>query len=583
MKNIICFILPLAFFISCNSNSKPKIGLRKTNGDAYYGGVFRMNEIDNFRNLYPLHITGIISHHIASQIYEGLVKLNQADLSVRAALAESWTKNDDATQWTFHIRKGATFHDDECFEEGKGREVKATDFKYCFEKLCTASPMNELFNTTFKDRVSGANEFYESTQKNKPLPEGVSGVKVMDDYTIQINLVHPFAGFLNILSTTGGWVYPHEALEKYSEGMSEHCVGTGPFKSKHIKKGETIELERNPVYWAIDDDRNQLPYLDGVEVTFIKDKYKALQEFKNGKLDMVFRLPNDMVPKILTEFENAGANPSFYLQIVPAMSIYYLGFNCQSSIFSKKEVRLAFNYAIDRKKIVDFTMEGDGIPAFYGIVPPGFKNYDSKTLNGYSFDSVKAQKFLADAGYPNGKAFPKIILLVDKDGGTRNIQVATEIQSMLKKNLNVDIDINIKSFTESLELIESGQADFFRTGWNADYPDPENFLSLLYSKNIPANSSDKSYLNSERYKNESFDKFYTQAMQEVDEKTRMNLYHQADQTALDDGAIMPVFYDENYRLIQIKVKNFPANAMEYRDLSTVYFQPIHENKKAKEN
>ena len=534
MKKILYIVLFTSLIYSCGGGDKPKDGLLKAKGGAYYGGVFKMNEVEDFRNLYPLHVTGTISHHIASQIYEGLVKLKQSDLTIIPALAEEWKKNDDATQWTFNIRKGVKFHDDDCFSDGKGREVTAADIKFCFDKLCTASPQNELFSTTFKDRVVGANQFFESTVKNKPLPSGVSGIKLIDESTIQINLTHPFSGFLNILTTNGCWIYPHEALEKYGDMMAEHCVGTGAFIGKKTKKGETVELVRNPDYWAIDDDRNQLPLLDGVTISFIKDKKQELAAFKKGDLDMVFRIPNEMISEILSEYNGANEkSASFDLQITPAMSIFYLGFNCQSEIFKKKEVRLAFNYAINRKQIVDRILQGDGVPAIYGIVPPSLKQYDYKSLKGYTFDTTLARNYLSDAGYPNGKGFPKITLQVDKDGGNRNIQVATAIQEMLKKNLNVDIYISLKTFSENLESIESGNADFFRTGWNADYPDPESFLSLLYGKNIPEVSSEKSYLNSSRYQNEKFDIFYTQAMQEVDEKLRMNFYLKADQIELD--------------------------------------------------
>ena len=162
-----------------------------------------MNEVEDFRNLYPLNITEVTSHRIANQVYEGFVKLDQADLKIVPALAEKWDQNADASQWTFHLRKGVKFHDDPCFADGKGREVTAKDFIFCFEKLCSSSPENQQFGVTFKDRVVGANDYFQSTVDKKPLAGGVAGIKAIDDYTIQISLLHPFAGFLNILSTPG--------------------------------------------------------------------------------------------------------------------------------------------------------------------------------------------------------------------------------------------------------------------------------------------------------------------------------------------------------------------------------------------
>lgn len=582
MKKVIYSLLIAGLFASCGDGTTTTGESREAKGGVFYGSVFKMNEVEDFRNLYPLNVTEVTSHRIANQVYEGLVKLSQNDLTVVPGLAEKWEKNADASQWTFHLRKGVKFHDDPSFADGKGREVTAKDFIYCFEKLCSSSPENQQFGNTFKDRVVGANEYFQSTVDKKPLATGVAGIKAIDDYTLQISLHHPFAGFLNILSTPGCWVYPQEALEKYGVDMRSKCVGTGPFQVKSIKEGEAVILERNPNYWNVDEFGNQLPYLDAVKYTFIKEKKSELLEFKRGNLDMIFRLPIEMIPDILGELGSAKeGNAPFDMQVVPAMSTFYYGFQHQSNIFDKKEVRLAFNYAIDREKIVNYTLQGEGVPGNYGIVPPSFKEYDSKSLKGYTFDIDKARKYLATAGYPDGKGFPKLTLQINSGGGDRNIQTAEVIQKMLKENLNIDVEINVMPFAEHLESLETGKAMFWRSGWTADYPDPETFLTLLYSKHIPEKLSDKSFLNSVRYKSVRFDSLFSAAMQEVDDKKRFGLYLQADQQAIDDAAIMPIFYDENYRLVQTNVRNFPANAMEYRDMSRVYIEPKVEKADAK--
>lgn len=580
MRRGICLLLLAGLFHACGVNDKSARDLTKANGNVYYGNVFRMNEIEDFRNLFPLSITEETSQHICYQVYEGLVKLSQSDLTIIPCLAESWEKNEDATVWTFHIRKGVKFHDDSCFEDGAGREVNAEDFKYCFEKLCSASPANQQFAVSFKDRVLGASQYYQSTKNNTPLPSGVPGIKVIDDYTLQIKLEHPFAGFLNVLATIGCVLYPKEAYEKYGTQMKTKCVGTGPFRVKNIKEGEIVSLERNPNYWSEDEYGNQLPYLDGLKFTFIKEKKAELMEFKKRNLDMMYRLPIEMIPNILGELDNAKEeNFPFEIQIVPAMSVFYFGFQHQSDIFSKKEVRLAFNYAIDRERIVNYTLQGEGVPAMYGIVPPSFKNYEFKKLKGYELDIEKAQKYMADAGYPNGKGFPKLTLQMNSGGNDRNIQIAEITKKMLETNLNISIDIVIVPFSEHLDRLETGKALFWRSSWNADYPDPSAFLILLYGKGVPEKLSDRSSYNSVRYKSPVFDSLYEAAAHEINEKKRYDLYRLADQQALDDGAIMPLFYDESCRLIQPNVKNFPANAMEYRDLSKVYFIPASEKNK----
>jgi peptide/nickel transport system substrate-binding protein len=537
-----------------------------------------MNEVEDFRNLYPLDITEVTSFRIANQIYEGLVKLSQKDLSVIPGLAESWTKNDDATIWTFKIRKGAKFHNDVCFQGGEGREVTAKDFKWCFDNLCTAGPHNQWFEGTFKDRVKGANEYYQSTKDKKPLQGGVSGVKVVDDNTLEITLNNPFAGFLNILVIQGCYLFPKEAFEKYGEdGMRAKTVGTGPFMLKTVKESEAVILERNPDYWGKDADGNQLPYLDAVRFSFIKEKKQELLEFKKGNLDMLYRIPTENIQDILGDLDKAKENTPFELQTSPAISLFYYGFLHTVKPFNDKRVCLAFNHAIDRQKIVDYTLKGEGIPANYGIVPPvpnfEVKGYDFKALKGYNYDPDLAKKLLAEAGFPNAKDFPHITLQINSGGGDRNVLTAQVIQSMLKENLNIDINIETLPFTQHLDKIESGQTLFWRSGWISDYPDPESFLTLLSSSHIPADPNGRSFLNTTRFKNAKYDSLFIQANREVDDKKRFDLYRQADQVQIDEGALMPIFYDEIYRLVQKNVKDFDVNAMEYRDVSRVYFVP----------
>ncbi|MEK6614648.1 MAG: ABC transporter substrate-binding protein [Bacteroidota bacterium] len=591
MKKIFYLFIVAAFifcFNSCGTDSQTEGELKKLNGGKYAGRVLRMNEIEDFQNLYPLGITEAISYRIANQIYEGLVKFSQKDLSVVPALAESWTKNDDATVWTFKIRKGAKFHNDECFDGGKGREITARDFKWCFDKLCEASPKNQMYSITFKDRVLGANECYQSTKDKKPLAEGVKGVQVLDDYTLEIKLNNSFAGFLNILAMPGCYLFPKEAFVKYGEdGMRTKAVGTGAFMMKAVKEGEAVILDRNPNYWATDADGNQLPYLNAIRFSFIKEKKQELLEFKKGNLDMLYRIPTENIGDILGELDKAKENKPFELQISPAMSIFYYGFLHPEKPFNDKRVRLAFNHAIDRQKIVDYTLQGEGIPATYGIIPPspsfGSMGYNFKALKGYTYDTDLSKKLLAEAGYPNGKNFPQITLQINSGGGDRNILTAQVIQSMLKENLNIDIKIETLPMTQHLEKLEHGQSLFWRIGWSADYPDPETFLTILYSGHIPPNLSDRSSPNSVRFKNAKFDSLFLLAMREVDDKKRFDLYMQADQIVIDEGAIMPIFYDEIYRLVQTNVKGFDVNAMEYREVSRVYFVPDEEkDKKPKE-
>jgi oligopeptide transport system substrate-binding protein len=573
MKKIIFLLIGASVILSSCGDEKPNTDLNTqiAKGDVKYGGVFKMNESEDFKSLYPLNITMAIESRIASQIYEGLVKFDQEDLSIVPSLAESWEVNEDATSYTFHIAKGVKFHDDKCFDGGKGRELIAADIKYCFDKLCVSDPANQMY-WLFKGKVKGAKEYHESVNNNQPLEGGVSGITVIDDYTLKIDLNYSFAGFLNLTAHNATFIYPKEAYDTYGIEMRVNAIGTGPFRIKKIKESETVILDRNPSYWKNDNYGNQLPYLDALKFSFNKEKKAELLEFKKGNLDLVYRLPLEMISDVVGELDEAkrGGNRPYVMQVVPALSVYYLGFQNQLEPFNNIDVRKAFNYAIDRESIVTYTLQGEGRPALHGIVPP-FKGYNYEKTKGYAYDLEKAKEHMAKAGFPNGKGFPEISLQINPGGGDRNVQIAEVVQKMLSDNLGINIKVEQMQFAQLLENVETSKSIFWRYQWIADYPDPENFLNLLYGSHVPEKISDKSYINSGRYQNQKFDSLFDVALREVDQEKRFDLYTQVDQIAVDDAANMPIFYDENTRLLQVHVKNFPSNGMEYRDMTAVYF------------
>lgn len=565
----IFWALLIIVFSACTPNTneyqlRPEVG----EGGIKYGGVFSVNEVEDFRSLYPLNIVDVTSHRIANQVYEGLIKLNQSTLELAPALAESWSVNDDALVYTFKLRKNVRFHDDKCFEGEKGRIVTPEDVKFSLDRLCEASPTN-MMASFFLDKVKGASEYYELSENGNTPLTGVSGIRVVDDETLEIELLYPFSSFLKILTMPACWVYPKEAVAFYGDEMRINGVGTGPFKIKTVREGEVVVLERNNQYWRSDEHGNQLPYLDAVKFTFIKEKRTELMEFMKGNLDMVYELPTEDLHEIETKIEQ-GENTAFTLQSTPAMMIEYYGFQHQSDVFDNADVRKAFNYAIDRDQIVKYALQGKGFPANNGIVPPSFGDYPTKEVVGYIYDADKARQYMTKAGFPNGDGFPVLTLQLNY-GGSINVQVAEVIQKMLEETLNINIELTLIPRAQHFERVETGKALFWRDGWVADYADPENFLNLLYGELVPEELSEKSYINSLRYKNKKFDNLFEAGLKEIDPVKRINLLMQADQVAMDDAAIIPLYYGESVRLIQKYVNNFPINAMEYRDFSAVHF------------
>lgn len=572
MKKSFLVILSVAVLFSSCSNSTSEGGSdRVAKGDKVYGGTLRINETEQFQTLYPAGITDIGSAHIANQIYEGLVKFNPKDLSIIPSLAEKWEMDAAGTTYTFHLKKGVMFQDNECFPDGKGREVKSSDFKFAFELLCTDNKDNSNFAATFKDRVVGANKFFEAS---KGKPNGtIDGIKTPDDYTISITLTSPSSSFLFALASPVTSVIAKEAYEKYGADMK---VGTGPFI--FVENGATDKalLKRNNNYHGTDSLGNQLPFLDSVVISFLPTKKQELDNFQNGNLDMVIGLPSesikDMVESQIADFQNKP--PKYVLERSPEMASQYYEFNMTKEPFNNIKVRQAFSYAIDRNKIVEDVLKGEAYgPAINGISPPSFKGYDITKITGYDFDAEKAKKLLAEAGYPNGKGFPKVKIELNS-GGAKNTNVVLEIQKQLMEVLNVNVDFEVVPQKQKMEDAKFARAEIFRAAWIADFPSPENFLWILYGATVPADLSQPSYPNTPRYKNEEFDKLFDSGKAAKTQEEGYADLLKAEQIMMNDAPIMMLWYDENYRLVKSNVRNLFSNPMRYRDYSQVYLKDV---------
>ena len=556
--------------------TKAKGTIKGTDGETisiYKGGVFKMNQVDKPTTLFPHGVGELTGHNIANQLYEGLVKLDQATLEVKPCLAEDIQINEDGTVFTYTLRKGVKFHDDPCFKNAEDRILVAQDVKYCFDQLCTPNSktktkQNELGGLVLS-KIKGAQEYFDSFGAGSPLEGGVEGVKVIDDHTIEVTLVESFAGFNNILSTPAGWIFPEEAVDKYEEAMRDHPVGTGPFMGKTVKLDKNVYLKRNPEYWDTDEHGNALPYLEMLKFTFTPEKKAEFLNFNKGDLDMVWRIPVDEIDNVLQDLNDAKNNAKQVLQSVDGITIQYYAFLQGSPVFDDIRVRKAFNLAIDREELVNSALYGEGTPAEYGIVPP-MNGYPHENVKGYTHDVDEARKLLAEAGYPNGQDFPEVTLVLNK-GGNINMILAEAIQAQLKENLGVVIQFDPVPLNQLRLKFETGNADFWRAAWVADYPDPENFLNLFHGKHVPEDPKQRTFYNAMRYKNAKFDELYDKAVKTLDQEERMRLFAEADQILIDDAVVMPIYYDSYERLLNKKVKNFPINGMEYRDFTRVFF------------
>jgi peptide/nickel transport system substrate-binding protein len=349
----------------------------------------------------------------------------------------------------------------------------------------------------------------------------------------------------------------------------------------NVDEDISVILKRHDKYYKKDQYDNQLPFLDEIEIQFIKDKTTELFQFKQGNLDMMYRLPTDYIIEILdeTRTDANGGYSKYELQRVPEMQTQLFAFltngdSKEKNPFVDIYVRKAFSFAIDRETILEFVLNGEGYaPGLHGITPPAFRQtYDISKVKGYTFNIDSARYYLNKAGYPNGKGFPKITLDFNSEG-LRHHNVAVEVQKQLKKNLNIDINIVIHPHAQITEKCLTGNYNFIRLSWVADFPSPQTFLWMFHSKNMPDKLGEKSYPNITRYKNAKFDELYEKAMTAANEQEAMRYFMEAENVVMRDAPVLVLWYDECYRLLQSRVKNFPTNPMQFRDFSEVYVAP----------
>ncbi len=572
MKRLLIGPLALALILSSCSGGDGSDELPVAKGDRVYGGYLRVSENETFQTLYPVAITDATSAFIATQIYDGLVKLNPANLRVVPAIAEKISVDQTGTKYTFNLRKGVMFQDDECYPGGKGREVKASDFKYSFELLCTASPDNQNFASTFKDRLQGANECFEATKAGKKAE--VSGIKVIDDYTLELTLLRPSTVFLQIIAQPVCAVVSKEAVEKYGKNIK---TGSGPFIFDAGKSSsEKVVLKRNNNFYGVDTIGNRLPFLDSVIVSIIPSKEKELALFREGKLDMILSLPSESIKEMVeTQIADFQSKPPKYLLDNSAeMITQYYTFNLTHSPFDNVKVRKAFNMAIDRTKIIDEVLSGQAYgPGVKGITPPTFAQdgYDISKIVGYDFNPNEARRLLAEAGFKDGKGFPPVKIELNLGGG-KNTNVVVEIQKQLMENLHVNVDFEVVPYAQKLQDAMLGKPDIIRDAWIADYPSPETFLNLFYGANVPTDPNAPSFPNTARYKNPEFDKFYAAGRDSKSKDSAMANFMRAEQILMNDAPIMVLWYEGNYRLTQWRVKNCFTNSMRYRNFAEVYIK-----------
>ncbi len=410
--------------------------------EPQYGGTLRLSNNTDWDTLDPAYASGFDAGAMAVKFYDGLVRFDYHSNEVVPALAESWDVEDNNTVFTFHLRKGVKFHD--------GTEFTAHDVKYTFDRLYdseVASP-----GTWVYPMIKGTDAALDGEN------DGLEGVQVIDDYTVQFELDEPFGLFLTHLTLPYGLIVNENIIEEYGENFNQHPVGTGPFKFVEWEHDDRIVMEANEDYFA------GRPYVDKVVYRVIPQPLTDIAEFEAGNLDLT-TVPTEERERWLNDPEWED-----YIHTMAELSTYYLALNDDFEPLDNPKVRKAIDYAIDSEMVTEslfphYVAANDAIPN--GM--PGGVDIEMKA------DVERAKELLAEAGYPDG--FDLELWVSD---GTNSVRVGGVLQALLGR-IGINVDLIKNDWSVFYSTVKNGNAPSYYLSWWADYADPYNFLSALYT------------------------------------------------------------------------------------------------------
>ncbi len=482
------------------------------------GGTFRGVFSADPPTLDPAQATDTTSSAVIRQLFDTLVELDQRLMPV-PALAQRWTVSRDQRVYTFHLRAGVRFH--------HGRELRAADVKYSFERAARGK------RPWVFEKIQGAREFIRG-QANE-----IRGLRMVDDFTVEMTLERPFAPFLYLVAYDASAIVPREEAERRRAAFASHPIGTGPFRFVSWRRDDQVVLE------AFREHFRGAPYLDRIVFRVIPAEITRFNEYRTGNLDVV-DIPTGHCRAVQRAPDLKGE-----VAIWPTLGTHAVRFNVERPPFTDKRVRQAVAHAIDPTPIGQGLLEGC-VVAGKGILPPAMPDFNPH-VERLPTDRDRARQLLAQAGFPGGKGLGP--LPYHYNTGDLNQRIAELLQAQLKE-VGITLELRRLDWAAHIKLVDEGSAAFFRQGWIADYPDPENFLTVLFhSRTVGAPG------NTSRYRNPVLDRLFDEADAMTPGPARLQRYQEAEQIILADAVWVTLYHYSSRALIKPYVKGLERSPL----------------------
>ena len=450
-----------------------------------------------------------------THLFENLT-IRDENNNIIPGAAESWSSSNNNTVYIFNIRSNAKWSD--------GADVKANDFVYAWKRI--VDPKNGASYSILLDVIKNASDIMMGDKDKDTL-----AVKALDDKTLYVELEYPIPYFPEMVAHTAYTPLREDIVSKDEDGWTlktETMVGNGAFQIVRWDHNSRLVVRKNTDYWNYKEIKPDI-----INFEFIDNDNTAMSAILNDEIYFYHNTPiNDR--KKLIEDGIARA--------VPNISLYFYEVNHTKKPFNDSRVRKAISLAIDREYIVSNIMNAGERPAS-AIVPYNIKDVDgsadfrskkdgyfSTKSEDYQKNVEEARALLAEAGYENGENFP-VFEFITNPGF--HVTIAESIQAMLKEALNIDMVIRQEEWAVLLQTRRDGNFDMARQGWIGGYNSPAAFLSLVKTGYV---------LNEGRYSNPEFDKTLLDASLAEKDSDRSSYFHKAESIAMEDMAIIPIFY-----------------------------------------
>ncbi|MBV9656272.1 MAG: glutathione ABC transporter substrate-binding protein [Acetobacteraceae bacterium] len=486
--------IPRRFFIGGSAALVAAPALAPLAARAAEGKSLTIGVQDNLTGLDPADLNDNLSLSACRTMFQGLYGFDK-DMKLIPALAESYTANDAATEFTFKLQSNVVFHD--------GTPFNAAAVKFSLERL--ANPENKL--------------------KRASLLSMLDHVDALDDHTVKIVLKTPFGAFVPTVAHPALMIVSPAAVAKYGRDFNRNPVGTGPFKFVSWS-ADTLKVERNDKFW-----RAGYPKLNAVTFRSVPENGARLAMLQTGEAQFIYPLPPELI-RVVERNQNISVinNPSIYAR--------YVAMNVTKKPFGDPRVRQALNYGIDKAAFAKIVWSGYEDP-LDSPLPPNLAFYQKQ--GSYPYDLARAKKLLADAGV--GEGFTTEMWANNNSINQRGLQFMQQQFGNLGIKLTVTpleaALLQQKIFT--VPSAEESQLQTYLGAWSASTGDADwGLRPLFWSKGAPPRLFNVGY-----YKNDEVDAAIEGGLGTADASKRGGFYAQAQKLIWEDAPWIFLGVDRN--------------------------------------